>query len=123
MRRGAVIGFGVEAFALFHTEPVLLVDYHQGQVRGLEGLGKRRVRGHDNARLTTGSRSERLTPGGKLHTTGQQGDGNFRRHLGRRDRRSTGRAHRALKRSAAASVSLAPGCARVSPDTILLMVS
>ena len=96
MRRGAVIGFGVETFALFHTEPVLLVDHHQGQVRGLEGLGKRRVRGHDNARLTTGGRSERLTPGGKLHTTGQQGDGNFRSHLGRRDRRSTGRAHRAL---------------------------
>ena len=67
MRRGTVIGFGIETFALFHTESVLLINDHQSQMWCLERLGERRMRSHDNARLATGRSSKSLTPGCEFH--------------------------------------------------------
>ena len=68
------IVFGAQGFALLHAEPVLLVDDDEREVRGLERLGERGVRGDDDARGAAGRERESTAAGGQFHAAGQQDD-------------------------------------------------
>ena len=107
-------GFGVEAFALFHTNRCCSSITTKGQVRGLEGLGKRRVR-------------STIMPGSPLAAAASAYAGrqaSYHRSAGwtgisavtlEEETVEAPDAPIAPSTSAAASVSLAPGCARGQP--------
>ena len=72
MRRLAGQRLAAQALALLHAEAMLLVDHGERQVRSLEGLGERGMRGDHDARFAAGCSGERPTTGGELHTAGQE---------------------------------------------------
>ena len=53
---------------------MLLVDDDEREVRGLERLGERGVRGDDDARVAAGRERESTAAGGQFHAAGQQDD-------------------------------------------------
>ena len=72
MRRLAGQRLAAQALALLHAEAMLLVNHSERQIRSLEGLRERGVRGHHDARFAAGCSGERPAAGGELHAAGQE---------------------------------------------------
>ena len=88
-------GLGAQRVALFHAEPVLLVDHHQAQVGELDLVLEQGVGADHDAGVAGEHVGQRRAPGGRPGRAGEQGHAG--RVLGRAElarRRPAGRACR-----------------------------